>query len=179
MHNVKQRLLRNRPGSDTVTSRNFLRKRLQRHSLMQTSFTELPNRVTNYGSDWRKAVERATVNFRDIQYQIFSIGGYIPAQLQSSQSSVPLLQNFGYVQFEICLYMPSSDILCSQRVLAVLIFLSSPPTHPPPLLVRSNCCRFLQHPLPWCLLYSVCLGLLFLWVCTFSFDLAGWVSTGS
>ena len=99
---------------------------------MQTSFTELPNSVTNHGSDWRKAVKRATVNFRDIQYQIFSIGGYIQAQLQSSQSSVPLLQNFGYIQFEICVYMPSSDILCSQHVLAVLIFLSLPPPPPPP-----------------------------------------------
>ena len=30
IHSVKQRLLRNRPGSDTATSRDFLRERLQR-----------------------------------------------------------------------------------------------------------------------------------------------------
>ena len=30
IHSVKQRLLRNRPGSDAATSRDFLRKRLQR-----------------------------------------------------------------------------------------------------------------------------------------------------
>ena len=45
LHRVKQRLLRNRPGSDAATSRNFLRERLQEgHSLVQTSFTEPPNR---------------------------------------------------------------------------------------------------------------------------------------
>ena len=30
MHSVKQRLLRNWPGSDVATSRNFLRERLQK-----------------------------------------------------------------------------------------------------------------------------------------------------
>ena len=42
IHSVKQRLLRNWPRSDTAISRDFLRKRW--HSLVQTSFTELPNR---------------------------------------------------------------------------------------------------------------------------------------
>ena len=43
IHSVKQRLLRNRPGSDAATSRDFLRERL----LVQTSFTEPANRQNN------------------------------------------------------------------------------------------------------------------------------------
>ena len=46
---MKQRLLRNQPGSETVTSCDFLCERLQRHSLVQTSFTEPPN-----SRDWTR-----------------------------------------------------------------------------------------------------------------------------
>ena len=44
IHSVKQRLLRNRPGSDAATSRDFLQD-YKWHSLVQTSFTESPNIV--------------------------------------------------------------------------------------------------------------------------------------
>ena len=42
IHRVKQRRLRNRPGSDAATS---CAKDYKGHSLMQTSFTEPPNSV--------------------------------------------------------------------------------------------------------------------------------------
>ena len=41
---VRQCLLRNQPESDAVTSCNFLRENYKGHSLMQTRFTEPPNR---------------------------------------------------------------------------------------------------------------------------------------
>ena len=43
IHSVKQCLLRNWPGSDAVTSHDFMRERLQRAFTRATSFTELPN----------------------------------------------------------------------------------------------------------------------------------------
>ena len=46
-HSVKQCLLKNHPGSDAATSRDFLHKRLQRaFTHVQTSLTEPPNRLT-------------------------------------------------------------------------------------------------------------------------------------
>ena len=67
IHSVKQRLLRNRPGSDAVTSRECLRKRLQRVFIVQTSFIEpLIRNNLHELSDIRGAGEgRDTSNCKD------------------------------------------------------------------------------------------------------------------
>ena len=110
IHSVKQRLLRNRPGSDAGTSRDFLRERLQRaftranqlHCIAQQPTTELPLKEMPRQSILNTPVNNVTKCFRyNVTFQFAPASRTVPSQevrVRSSPRKCSFTKHFGFVQ---------------------------------------------------------------------------------